>query len=82
MSFMRWRQPHRGRDGVKRHIGALDVAAGQLLGYRTRAGGENRSRAYIHASETFSYSDPTTALCNLINCDFSSPIHAFNKCGQ
>ena len=28
-----------------------DVAAGQVLEYNTRAGGENRSRAYIHASE-------------------------------
>ena len=45
MSFMRWRQPHRSRYGVKRHISALDVATGQVLGYRTRAKGENCSRA-------------------------------------
>ena len=45
MSFTRWRQPHRSRCRAKRHIRALDVAAGQVLGYRTRAGGENRSRA-------------------------------------
>ena len=37
------RQPHRSRYGVKRHISALDVAAEQVLGYRTRAGGGNRS---------------------------------------
>ena len=27
VSFMRWRQPHRSRYGVKRHISKLDVAA-------------------------------------------------------
>jgi len=31
--------------GQERHVSALDVAAGQLLGYRTRAGGDNRPRA-------------------------------------
>jgi hypothetical protein len=44
VSYMRWRQPHTRRYGVKRQNSALDVAAEQVLGYRTGSGGENRSR--------------------------------------
>ena len=44
MSYMRWRQPHRRRYGLKRQKSAPDVVAEQVLGYRTGSGGENRSR--------------------------------------
>jgi hypothetical protein len=44
VSYMRWRQPHRRHYGVKRQKSALNIAAEQVLGYSTRAGGENRSR--------------------------------------
>ena len=51
-----------------RHKSALDVAAEQVLGYRTRAGGENRSRAYP--------GDPQLLRSNVCapqhKCDFSS----------
>ena len=46
MSFMRCKQHPRSCYGVKKHISALDVAAEQVLGSGTKAGGENRSRAY------------------------------------
>jgi hypothetical protein len=36
VSLMRWRVPHRSHHGDER-LGGLNVAAGRLLGYRTRA---------------------------------------------
>jgi hypothetical protein len=55
MSFMRWRQPHRSRHGVNRHISAQDVAAEQVLGNRTRARGDNRSRACQEDSQLLGF---------------------------
>jgi hypothetical protein len=43
VSYMRWGQPPTRRYGVKRLKSALDVAAEQVLGYRTGSGGENHS---------------------------------------
>ena len=62
MSFMRWRHPHRSRYSYGQRGSALDVPAGQVLAYRTRAGGYV---ALLRVLKMYSPPHRASGLCNL-----------------